>query len=378
MLKNLLISISFLFLTHSVYSQLLFEENFNFTSGNPLVAGAVASSDNAGTTTTGWLTMNNSSSGVNCFNISATGLTYTGYASSGIGKALDLLDNDGQDVFKTFSASNTNPTAGAPFPGPKTIYIGFLIKVPAGDKTGSEFFMGIKYSNSATDANYMGRIFAKVTGNNVQFGISKSTTPATAWTADYEVGKTHLLVMKYTMGGLNGNNVTEETNKYDDKVDLFVNPVPGSAEPVQATLHYENSADKDAYRYSSSNSLIGGLAAIYFRTPATGAIPAATIDGIRIGDSWTKVMQAATAAVRVDNHNKVFIYVGQPDKQLKINMSGNAFTRYEILSVTGSKVFENQIFNNFLTIPLNGLNRGIYFIRMSNSFSAYSAKFIVP
>ena len=143
---------------------MLLEENFNYTSGVPLVEGAVASSDNAATTKTGWLTMSNSAAGTNCFNIASTGLIYSGYAGSGIGKALNILDNDGQDVFKTFSTSNTNPTPGAAFPGPKTVYIAFMINIPAGDKTGTEFFAGIKYSNSATDANYMGRIFAKVSG----------------------------------------------------------------------------------------------------------------------------------------------------------------------------------------------------------------------
>jgi hypothetical protein len=377
MKKNLLFLFFIFFISFAVNAQLLLEENFNFTSGNPLVAGAVASSDNAGTSTTGWLTMSNSASGINCFTISATGLTYSGYTSSGIGKALDILDNDGQDVFKTFSASNTNPTAGAPFPGPKTIYIAFLIKVPAGDKTGADFFMGIKYSNSATDANYMGRIFAKVTGNNVQFGISKSTTPATAWTNDYQTGQTYLLVLKYTMGGLNGTSVTEETNKYDDKVELFVNPAPGAAEPVAATLHYENSADKDAYRYSASNSIIGGLAAIYFRTPGTGAIPAATIDGIRVADTWAKVLPATTSALLFDDDQKVYIYMDQPHRQLKVNIAGNNFYQFEIYSAAGSKIYGNSIRESTISVNMSGLNSGIYIIRMMGASSAYSAKFFV-
>lgn len=362
---------------YNVNAQLLLEENFSFTSGAPLVAGAVASSDNSATSTTGWLTMSNSGSGTNCFNISANGLTYTGYAGSGIGKALDIIDNDGQDVFKTFSASNTNPTPGAAFPGPKTLYIAFLINVPAGDKTGSEFFAGIKYSNSATDANYMGRIFARVSGTNVQFGISKSTTPSTTWSGDYPVSKTHLLVLKYTMGGLNGTTSAEETNKYDDKVDLYINPVPGAAEPT-ATLHYENSADKDAYRYGSSNSIIGGLAALYFRTPPVGAIPASTIDGIRVGDTWSKVVAAgATAVPSVANEDAIKIYMDQAQKQLKVNTGNNNFTRYEIYSVTGSKLAECNIRQNAFSINTNSFKEGIYLIRLNGNGKSFSSKIIV-
>lgn len=322
--------------------------------------------------------MSNSGSGTNCFNISANGLTYAGYAGSGIGKALDMLDNDGQDVFKTFSASNTNPTAGAPFPGPKTVYIAFLISVPAGDKTGTEFFAGIKYSNSATDANYMGRIFAKVSGTNVQFGISKSTTPSTTWSGDYPVAKPHLLVLKYTMGGLNGATVTEETNKYDDKVDLYINPVPGAAEPT-ATLHYENSADKDAYRYGSSNSIIGGLAALYFRTPAVGAIPASTIDGIRIGDSWARVVASGTTEVSsLGNDKQIRIFMDQSRKQLNVNLGTTGFNQYEIYSIAGSKVAGSLISQNDFSVDVNPLKSGIYVIRMKGAASSFSSKIIVP
>jgi hypothetical protein len=146
MKKNLLFFACFLaFLTFSTGAgaQLLLEENFDYTAGEPLVKGAVNSSSNSTTTTTGWLTMSNSTSGTNSFNITTEGLSYAGYAGSGIGKALEILDNNGQDVFKTFSSSNTVPTQGASFPGPKTIYIAFLIKIPPGDKDGAEFFAGL-------------------------------------------------------------------------------------------------------------------------------------------------------------------------------------------------------------------------------------------
>jgi hypothetical protein len=383
MKKHLLIlnfTVIFLMTGYMVNAQqLLFEENFNYTSGDPLVKGAIASSDNSATTTTGWLTISNTtSSGTNSFNISANGLIYAGYAGSGIGKALDYIDNGGQDVFKTFSSANTIPTPGAAYPGPKTIYLAFLIKVPAGDKDGAEYFMGIKYSNSAGDNNYFGRIFTKVSGNNIQFGISKSTAPTNTWTGDYPIDKTYLLVLKYTMGGLNGANNTEETNKYDDKVDLWVNPAIGGAEPAVATLHYENAADRDAYRYSTSNSLIGGLAAIYLRTPSTaGAIPAATIDGIRIGESWGKVVSPSTKAITPGNTENIRVYSNYANKFLTVDPGDNRFNQYEIYSVSGAKIMNEAIESKEIKIDYRSLNKGIYVLRLTGSSPSFSTKFVV-
>jgi hypothetical protein len=380
MKRNLLIFacfLAFLMISPGVGAQLLLEENFDFTAGEPLVKGAVNSSSNSATTTTGWLTMSNSSSGTNSFNITAEGLTYAGYAGSGLGKALEFLDNNGQDVFKTFSASNTVPTQGASFAGPKTVYIAYLIKIPPGDKDGAEFFAGIKYSNSATDANYFGRMFARVSGTTVQFGITKSTTPCNNWTNEYPIDKTHLIVLKYVMGGLNGTSVSEETGKYDDKVHLFVNPAIGTAEPA-ATLSYENAADRDAYRYGSTNSIIGGLAALYFRTPGEGAIPALTIDGIRIGDSWSKVVAAGTTNIpTLADRQTVSMYVDQRTKSLQLNTGQNSFNQVELFTITGSKVLEQRLSGNSMSVNMGALKEGIYIVRLNGLGWHHTSKIIV-
>ena len=382
MKKSLLflnLTLVFLVSSYLAGAQLLFEENFNYSAGEPLVKGAVASSVNSATTLTGWLTISNTaSSATNSFNIAASGLTYTGYPSSGIGKALEYIDNGGQDVFKTFSSANTNPTPGAAYPGPKTVYVAFMIKVPAGDKDGAEYFFGIKYSNSASDNNYFGRIFAKVSGDNVKFGLSKSTAPTSTWSEDQPISKTHLLVLKYTMGGLNGANVTEETGKYDDKVDLFINPAIGTTEPSIATLHYENAADRDAYRYSSSNSLIGGLAAIYLRTPSTaGAIPASTIDGLRVADSWAKLFTTTTAISNSAGKKEIRIYTDISANDLCVEPGSGDYRQYEVYNISGVCVASKTIGGQHFRIDLDGLKKGIYILKLKGISPSYSAKFVV-
>ncbi|MDE3059089.1 MAG: hypothetical protein KGJ59_14150, partial [Bacteroidota bacterium] len=92
-----------LFVSVNTWGQtLLLEENFNYPAGDSLTAhGWTAHSGS----TTNPITANNG------------GLTYAGYANSGINNAA-LVDNNGEDDNRTF----TSQTSG-------TIYYSFLVKV---------------------------------------------------------------------------------------------------------------------------------------------------------------------------------------------------------------------------------------------------------
>ena len=70
----------------SAFGQLLFNENFNYTAGTLLTANGYTAHSGAGT---------------NSHFVTSAGLSYAGYASSGIGLA-DTLRSTGEDVNKTF------------------------------------------------------------------------------------------------------------------------------------------------------------------------------------------------------------------------------------------------------------------------------------
>ena len=74
-------------LTSTAWGQLLFEDNFNYTSGTLLTAN-------------GWTA--HSGGGTNAQLVTNYGLTYPGYASSGIGFA-DSVRNTGEDDNRTFT-----------------------------------------------------------------------------------------------------------------------------------------------------------------------------------------------------------------------------------------------------------------------------------
>lgn len=345
----------------------LLKDDFAYTAGVPLIQNAVASMENIDPTT-GWRTMSNTNSGTNSFNIVSPGLTYTGYQGSGVGNAMKVLDNAGQDIFKSFS-----PTL--PLVCPKNIYISFLINVPAGDKNGQEFIFGIKYSNNATDANYFGRLFITVAGQDVTFGISKSTSPAgdTAKTK-YRTNTTYLMVMKYACGGLNGANVTEETGKYDDRVSLFINPVLTQPEPATPTVTYTNVNDRDAYRYGTNNTLIGGLATLYFRTPAVGSIPEATFDGIRVTETWAGITSPVKDIAQTDAFK---FHTDQAAKKLNVTLNTEGeFNQYEIYSVTGQLMAHGKMGQSNFSIDINHCPTGLYILNLKGKNVKSVAKFV--
>nr|MBC8216136.1 hypothetical protein [Candidatus Neomarinimicrobiota bacterium] len=97
----------------------LLNENFDYTAEDNL-------------TTHGWLSF--SSGGTNPITVSSGGLSFTSYASSGIGNAA-LLDTTGEDDKKSF----TEQTSGS-------IYASFLVNV-ATDGAPAGYFFSFRKSN---------------------------------------------------------------------------------------------------------------------------------------------------------------------------------------------------------------------------------------
>lgn len=96
---------------------LLFEENFNYTSGTNLTAN-------------GWSA--HSSIGTQPITVNSSGLNYTNYGSTNIGNAA-LLDQTGEDINKTFSPQQEFGS---------TIYYSFLINVTACPTAGYVIHLG--------------------------------------------------------------------------------------------------------------------------------------------------------------------------------------------------------------------------------------------
>jgi hypothetical protein len=248
-LSTLILSMAILlFFRADGFGQLLLNEDFDYVAGTPLTSNT-------------WL--QTGAIVTNPILVSNGGLSYTGYQSSGIGNAATLVTN-GQDVNKAF----TQQTAG-------TVYAGFLVSVNSAQVPGDYFFHLVQAP--ITSNIFKGRIWVKkdAASNNIAFGISKSSTAAAtiAYTGfTYSLNTTYLIVLKYTFNA----------GATNDDVSIFINPVPGAAEPAP-TLSYIDNTQPDATN----------LGVVALRQGTAANAPNATVDGIRIGQTWSDVTAAA-------------------------------------------------------------------------------------
>jgi len=230
------------FLTMSAAAQTLLNEDFSYTAGDSLGAH-------------GWVA--HSGLGINPEKVTATGLTYSNYVSSGIGDAASFTTT-GEDVNKTWASFPNGITSG-------TLYYSFLVKLDSAHAAGDYFFHLYKSSTTFT-----ARIFAKKAVNgNIAFGIAKSSIAANIAYSDsiYSAGTTYLLVVKYSI-------IAGAAN---DTMALWINPDLNHVESAPTVL--ERSADKAA----ADVDTVYGVA---IRQGTAANAPAGTIDGIRVTKTW--------------------------------------------------------------------------------------------
>lgn len=227
----------------SAIGQVLFEENFSYTPASSLNGQG------------GWSA--HSGAGTNPPQITSGGLSYTGYASSGIGNAVSFTTN-GEDNNRPFLTFPNGIASGS-------VYYSLMVKLDSVATTGDYFFHLYKSSTIFT-----ARIFAKRAANaNIRFGIGRSSTAANIAYSDsiYTTGTTHLLVVKYTV-------IAGATN---DTVALWINPTLGGLEPSPTVL--ESSVDRTTVDVDT----VYGVAV---RQGTAANAPIGSVDGIRVGQTW--------------------------------------------------------------------------------------------
>jgi len=160
-LKSLLLAIGLLAGNNFLQADPLLVENFDYPIGDKL-------------TDHGWT----AHSGVGSQPIDVTnGLSFTGYAGSGIGGAANL-DNTGEDVNKTFAQQ----TSG-------TVYAAFLVQTQSTNSAGYFFHLGAQ----TIGTTFWSRVWVNATGDGL--GISGSSAPGTY--VSITAGTPTLVVVKY-------------------------------------------------------------------------------------------------------------------------------------------------------------------------------------
>ena len=190
--------------------------------------------------------------------VSNGGLTYTGYAGSGIGNAVNVFGT-GEDVNKGFAQQSSDGS---------TIYLSALISVvDTGSNISGGYFLHMGDRASPTSFfSFCARVFAKVDASgNVVFGLSNTST-ATYGSTNFAKNTTYLLIVKYTI-----NTAGNDTTK------LWV---VSSGVPVDEATAGTPEVTVDSQTGTSSDV----VNAVGIRQ--TSGIPDVVLDGLRIATTW--------------------------------------------------------------------------------------------
>lgn len=325
----------------SATASVLLTENFDFTGA--LTANGWSAHSGAGTNSPA----------------TTAGLTYAGHPGSGIGSAVLLKNLGGEDVNRDFEAQS-----GAD----ATVYTAVLVSVTdtASAKTGDQFLHIGERSNATTFTAFSSRLFVRITGGQVNFGISNTST-ATYGAATFAKNTVHLAVMKYTIN-MSGN----------DRADLWVFPsgVPVSEEAAGAPL--------------ISNTGTSGqdnINAVALRQGSSSNSVQAVVDGLIVSTGWPFASTGLRTPGAVEppaefslaqNHPNPF----NPETSIRFSLPVRSDVRLSVHDVIGREVA--LLVNGTLgagehRASFNGrpLSSGVYFYRLQAGSRAITRRMVL-
>lgn len=314
MLKTLL-TVSLAFISTTLLAQ-LFNEDFKYSTGASL-------------TSNGWVA--HSGAGTNAIKV-VDGLAYSGLTSTG-GAA--SLTTSGEDINRNFPAVKDG-----------NVYVAFLANFSAVQDAG-DYFLHLGPTTLSTI--FRGKVFAKKSGTGFQVGVTKaSNTPNYAATV-YDLNKTYLFVLKYTL---------KSGNSTDDEVVLYVNPTITEKEPATPTS-VTPAAESD------TDSNIGTIA---LRQGAAANAPTVKIDGIVVGTTWESVLvPSVQTQFDAKTPAKITKNVNQASEVAKVDIiASNVVGDVEILPEL-EKTFQ---------VSTDGLNWGVILTLKPNSGSLNTSIFV--
>jgi hypothetical protein len=253
----------------SIHAQSLWlEENFNYGTNDD---------SSIVTLTTNWVRH----SGAMGPRYSASGLTYPGYPSSGIGGAIRFTYgasgiNDG-DVHRRFPDSITTN---------QNLYVFALVRLDSA-RTTADYFLHLGPATIGT--TFRLRVFARAFGSGWAIGLSKSSEARVEDSVNVlNFNQTYLLALKYTFNTASAS---------DDLVTLYVYssgfPISEPGSPI-VTLGPVGSGT------TGDPTNIGSIAV----RQGTNT-PSGRIDGIRVGTSWGIIPVELTSFIATTSGNNV-------------------------------------------------------------------------
>ncbi|HMS33812.1 MAG TPA: T9SS type A sorting domain-containing protein [Ignavibacteria bacterium] len=327
-LSALCIVISF----SNLFSQNLFKDDFSYPVLDSLEG------------TGGW-----NRSGVNLpynVQVKSPGLTYTGYAGSGIGNTAYLSNTaEGDIVMHNFTQQSSG-----------NLYLSFMIRVDSMTATATiGYNIGFNMSTGQTFINTM--LYVKrLSATTFNLGIRKSRIVSYSSTV-YNTNTTYLAVLKYCF--VNGDN-NDSAKAY-----IFSSGVP-ALEPALPTVFTTDSTDVPSIgnvilsnSYAQSGSLKGS---------------SVKIDGIRVGLSWagsvlSSINQISNIIPDGFSVSRNFPNPFNPSTKISFRIPEEGNVKLEIFDISGRSVSlltDERYSAGEYSVNFNGaaLSSGTYFYKL--------------
>lgn len=332
--KIFIVSVLLLQIYTDIYSQNVFKDDFIYP--------AVDSLEGTG----GWYR-----SGVNFdYNVKVVspGLTYAGYAGSGLGNTAYLTNSGQGDVlFHNLSSAITSGSA----------YMSFMLRIDSLPGTMTQGYC-ICFNPNTGGTNLNTRMYIKrLTGTTFNFGIYKSYSVAYNNTV-YNSNTTYLVVLKYS--------IVSGANNDSSKIYVFTSGVPAS-EPSSPLAFATDSLD-----YTGQGSVC--LSNNYAQTGLNGC--SIKIDGIHVGTSWSSSVLSSVRQVSNEIPSSFSLKQNYPNPfnpvtKISYELPYSGFVTLKIYDALGNKiqtlVEENQVSGSYETEwNASDFASGVYFCRLES------------
>ena len=324
-------TLSFILLTALSFGQVTLPhyEGLDYTSGAALQ------------TQTGWTLLNSGDD----LAITTGSLSFPNLVASTGNKV--GFGGGGIDAYKAFTAQ----TSG-------TVYYSLLLNV--GSMTGvtdpnGGYIAGLAFDNTS----FGGTLWTKrVDDTNFNIGIEVRTAVGaltTYTTGSYQTGKTYLIVVAYTFntGGA-----------ADDVTKLWINPVPGDAEPTATLTDTHAGAD------------LTNAGRFFLRQDSVTETPALEIDELRIGTTWAAVTPKAPLGVKANLIAGLNVYPNPvKDGNLYITSNSSEAKTVSVYDILGKQVLNAKTSNN--AVNVSSLKGGAYIVKITEEGKTYTRKLII-
>ena len=280
--------------------------------------------------------------------VGSKGLTYTGYAGSGIGKAMNIFGGGlSQHPFHTFSD-----------PGTGSAYCSFLVSINGT----SALECYIASFGDAFGDKFRAMVYAEITAGDLFFGARPSTNGVVVYdSTKYSTDKTYLIIVKYTyVPGVN-----------NDEVRLYVlsNGVPAD-EPKGANI--------GPLLVPSDTIGIGSVIISPGATALSSALNGAliTLDGIHVTNSWQKGTTSVRGDLKNDMPEGFALFQNYPNPfnpmtTISFVQRGSAVTTLKVYDLLGKEVAvllneKKEPGTYSVQFDASKLSSGVYFYRLQS------------